>query len=102
MANHPHRFEPKEYRGRRSYFVTLCAHGNEPLFSDAATARLVIDQLFRSAANRGFSVTAYCVMRDHVHAVVSGSQEDSDFIKWINLWRQLSGYEFKRLTGRLL
>ena len=41
-------------------------------------------------------------MSDHVHAVVSATREDCDFIKWVNLWRQLSGYEFKRRTGRHL
>jgi REP element-mobilizing transposase RayT len=31
-------------------------------------------------------------MPDHVHALVRGVREDSDFLKWLDLWRQLSGF----------
>jgi len=49
-----------------------------------------------------FVVTAYSVNIDHVHLVMTGRRDDSDLIKWIGLWRQKTGYEYKRRTGTRL
>ena len=102
MAHHPHRLERSEYQGLRAYFITACAYGRLKVFEDAATAQLVIDQLFRTATKHGFVITAYCVMKDHVHVLLTAKREDCDLLKWINLWGQLTGYEFKQRTGQHL
>jgi len=41
-------------------------------------------------------------MQDHAHALVTGRRQDSDFMKWIKHWRQMTSYEFKQRTGRPL
>ena len=41
-------------------------------------------------------------MRDHVHVLVAGERPDSNFIKWVHLWRQLSGFYYRRRTGHFL
>ena len=38
-------------------------------------------------------------MPDHVHVLLEGTREDSDFIKWIDLFKQLSAYYEKRRSG---
>ena len=38
-------------------------------------------------------------MPDHVHVLVEGLQEDSDFVKWLDLFRQLAGFWGKRHCG---
>jgi REP element-mobilizing transposase RayT len=41
-------------------------------------------------------------MPDHVHILVEGTRDDSDFVKWLDLFRQLSGYQEKRRSGGVL
>lgn len=41
-------------------------------------------------------------MPDHVHVLVEGTRADSDFLKWLDLFRQLSGYAEKRRSGAVL
>ena len=41
-------------------------------------------------------------MPDHVHVLVEGLRPDSDFLKWLDLWRQLTGFYEKRRTGNYL
>jgi len=41
-------------------------------------------------------------MPDHTHVLVKGLQHDSDFLKWLDLWRQLSGYWVKRRSAQPL
>jgi REP element-mobilizing transposase RayT len=38
-------------------------------------------------------------MPDHVHALVEGLRPDSDFLMWLGLWRQLTGFYERRETG---
>lgn len=47
-------------------------------------------------------VIAYTPMPDHVHVLLQGVRDDSDFLKWLNLWRQLTGYWHKRHRQRPL
>ena len=41
-------------------------------------------------------------MRDHVHVLVAGERSDANFIKWLKLWRQLSGFYYRQRTGHFL
>lgn len=41
-------------------------------------------------------------MPDHHHSLVEGMSDSSDFIKWRDLFRQLSGYAEKRRSGQRL
>ncbi len=38
-------------------------------------------------------------MPDHVHALVEGLRPDSDFLMWLGLWRQLTGFYERHETG---
>ena len=42
------------------------------------------------------------MMPDHVHVLVEGARDDSDFLKWLELFRQLSAYWEKRRSGNVL
>ena len=64
--------------------------------------RVVIDHLLRAAAKHGFADIAHVVMPDHVHSLLEGERADSDFIKCLDLWRQLSGFYWRQRTGQRL
>ena len=102
MANHPHRLPRVHYIGRRTHFLTACTHFRRELFRDPETCRLVIVQLLRASRKHGFEVIAYVIMPDHVHVLVEGTREDSDFLKWLDLFRQLSAYWEKRRSGQVV
>ena len=56
----------------------------------------------RASRKHGFAVIAYVLMPDHVHVLVEGLRDDSDFLKWLHLFRQLAGYWEKRRSGAVL
>ena len=60
---------------------------------------IVTLQLMRASRKHAFVVIAYSLMPDHVHVLVEGLQNDSDFLKWLDLFRQLSGFWGKRHCG---
>lgn len=41
-------------------------------------------------------------MPDHVHSLIEGLRWDSDFIKCLDLWKQLSGHYWRTRTGNFL
>ena len=99
MANHPHKLARTEYVGKRTYFLTLNTHFRREIFREPAACRLVIEQFLRASRKHGFVAIAYTVMRDHFHALIEGTRDDSDFIKWIDLFKQLSAYYEKQRSG---
>ena len=56
----------------------------------------------RASREHGFDVISYVYMPDHHHSLVEGTRDDSDFIKWLNLFRQLSGFAEKRRSNQTL
>ena len=41
-------------------------------------------------------------MTDHLHALVQGRQDDSDFRRFVTRFKQSTGFDWKRRTGRTL
>ena len=62
----------------------------------ASVASGVIEQILRKAAHFEFAVLAYCVMPDHVHALVESKSERSDFTAFVKLFKQTTGFAFRR------
>ena len=56
----------------------------------------------RASNKHRFAVIAYVLMPDHIHVLVEGLRDDSDFLKWLVLFRQLAAYEVKRRFGHTL
>lgn len=77
-----------EYLGEARYFVTMCC--GERLFGEAASVTAVRTQLLRTADSYRFAVLAYTFMPDHVHLLVEGTSESSDFRRFITTWRRRS------------
>ena len=60
------------------------------------------DQFLRTASAYGFEIVAYCFMPDHMHALVAGDRPDSDFKKFVAMYKQRSGFAHRRTTGERL
>jgi putative transposase len=95
MANHPPRLENFSYVGQYRYFLTICANRREPVLTSARVACVVIEQLLRSAKARAFEVLAYGAMPDHIHALVVGLTDASDFREFVRVYKQHMGHWWK-------
>ena len=89
------------YRGRYGYFVTInTAECQRELVGDFAET--CAGKLLESAARSSFEVMAYCMMPDHVHILLRGTTDEADLVKCIKLFKQLTGFAFRKRTGQQL
>jgi putative transposase len=100
MANHPPHLEGFSYTGQHRYFLTICAHRREPVFTASPVACFVIDQLLRSAKAKTFEVLAHGVMPDHLHALVVGLTPASDVKEFVRSYKQHTGHWWKHEHGQ--
>lgn len=56
-------------------------------------------QLLRTSDDYRFEIIADCVMPDHLHALLNGLAEDADFRRFVSMYKQRTGFEFKRRTA---
>jgi putative transposase len=87
------------YKGTYRYFVTLCIYNKENVFNDDSLVSSLLDLLRDLSGKFHFRVWAYCFMPDHLHLLIEGKDEASDFKKFISSFKQQSGYEYKKKTG---
>ena len=98
----PHRLETTDYRGYRLYFLTIGTNGRARHFTVYAAVELVWLHFLRTATATKFDILAYCFMPDHVHLVVAGLQEGSDFRHFVRAAKQSSGFAFARAFHKRL
>ena len=75
------------YRGRRLYFVTICAHKRKGVFTDSAIVNAAIGVLRETCRAHSFGVYAYCFMPDHVHLVLVGGEDSADLALLIRAFK---------------
>lgn len=98
----PIRLAAESYIGPKTYFLTVCTDRRRSMFSSARTVEVVLNCLMESLRDGGFSIPAYCFMPDHLHILVEGLHPDSDLLKSMKLFKQVSAYRYKRQTGGAL
>ena len=69
------------------------------MFAVAQCAGMARDQFLSTAAAYRLAVIAYCLMPDHMHALVEGLAEDSDFRRFVSMFKQRSTFASRRLGG---
>src|SRR2546421_3215013 len=90
------RLSRTDYIGRRAYFITICTENRAPSFSPERTGPWLLEKLFATASSFDFLLHAYCVMPDHLHWVSEGCKDTCDLIKFVDLFKQRTAYEFTR------
>jgi putative transposase len=95
------RLNQELYRHQRVYFLTLCCLDETANLTDSKTVDWMLNELKACCVKHGFKNLAYCFMPDHLHLLLEG-QEDSDLIKLIKLFKQLTGYRFCKETNNKL
>jgi len=87
--------------GPFGYSLSLVTRGRAATFSNPCVVQAVLDCLTLSCAQYGFSLHAYCFMPDHLHLLVSSS-DDSSLTDFVRHFKQLSGHRYKREHGARL
>jgi len=91
----PPRAPSFEYLGRYRYFVTAVTRDRAQSFRNVDFVSQVAAQIPPFFEQRGFAVTAYCLMPDHVHLLLEGISDDADLREAFRVWKQLVGYAWK-------
>ena len=86
------------YRHPSAYSITTAVKGRRPVFRDAQIVEMCLQKLREAAAKNGFEVVAYSFMPDHLH-LLARTVENGDLVAFMRLFKQLSGYAYRRLTG---
>jgi REP element-mobilizing transposase RayT len=58
-----------------------------------------VDVILASASETKFEVMAYSVMPDHVHLLTHGLDASSNLSRFVQRFKQVTGFEFKKATG---
>ncbi|MFH1540595.1 MAG: transposase [Elusimicrobiota bacterium] len=99
------RLEDFGYKGVYRYFITVCTNKNVgQCFSIAKKDAInnIIELLKSVSIEFNFIVWVYCFMPDHLHLLIEGCNENSDFKKFISMFKQKSGFYYKRLFQKKL
>jgi REP element-mobilizing transposase RayT len=101
-SRRPPRLPHDHYRGMQRYFLTINTFERRRTFEFAEYVGFVLDQFLRTCAAYSFELTAYCFMPDHVHALIEATSDHALFLKFVAMFKQRSGYDFKQRTGNPL
>jgi REP element-mobilizing transposase RayT len=99
---HPRRLIGVSYTGLAAYFVTTCTLARRNVFHDIEFGREAADLLIAHSARCDFEVSAYCLMPDHAHVLVTARTQESSLSDLARTWKQTTGYRWHvRRGGRL-
>jgi REP element-mobilizing transposase RayT len=101
-SRRPLRLDRSLYVGLQAYFLTICAFRARKVFTDHETASATCEQFVRASRTQRFAVLAYCLMPDHFHGLVEAEQEDCDFIRLVDRFKQATGFAYRQRTGSTL
>jgi putative transposase len=89
----------EHYVGQRRYFITLCCPLRRPLLRDASVARLVVEMLRDVSFEYRFAVYVYCVMPNHLHALVIGLDRSSNMMNVVEHFKKVTNEFHRKLRG---
>jgi REP-associated tyrosine transposase len=96
------RLDTFDYLGRHRYFLTFCTSDRHRAFVGNRPVDLVRAQIHAASGERGFVITAYVFMPDHLHLLMKGVSDTSDLREFAGLAKQRSGFVYSRESGRRL
>jgi len=95
MGTKYHRLPRDCYKGRIAASFTVCLKKREPFFVDPNIVQLFVDVLKKVAEKHTF-FAIYCFMPEHLHLIFLGRGENSDLLRGIEEFKQVSGYFLAR------
>jgi putative transposase len=96
------RLPAQYYVGPKSHFITICCDSRRHYLGNAATAEMVREYLLDCARRYGFVVRAYCLMPNHLHMLVQGTDVSANLTKFMRIFKSRTAFAFQRRDGRKL
>jgi len=90
------------YLGTYRYSITICTYNKKKIFTDKELVSWLVKSLEEKAKLLNFKVWAWCLMPDHLHLLVEGSNSDSNLKKFISSYKQQTSFEFKKKMNQRL
>jgi putative transposase len=85
-----------DYTGTYAYSITILTKDRIVRFKDSKIVGRLVSILTETARSERFNVLSYCFMPDHLHLLVAGEVDQSNLKKFIGLFKQKSGYWFRK------
>ena len=85
-----------DYVGIYAYFITILTKDRVAWFNKAEIVDALSNILMETARLETFDILAHCFMPDHFHLLLRGADDHSNLKKFISLFKQKSGYWFKK------
>ena len=89
------RLPAENYIGRRRFFITLCCARKRKFFAQGSFARRIIEILRATAIQHKMAVYTYCLMPDHLHALVIGLDPSSNLQIFVMDFKRNATVEFQ-------
>jgi len=96
------RLKDFSYKGCYRYFITICAHNKNSIFTEKNLTDDILRDLEKISDKHKFSVWVYCFMPDHLHLLVEGKNESSDLNKFISEFKQVTGFKYSKRSKEKL
>ena len=79
-----------DYSSRRVYFVTIVAEDRRNLFHNKEFAKEVVDCLLNLREEMKFNLYGYCLMPNHLHALIGIGESEKDSGKICGAFKSLT------------
>jgi REP element-mobilizing transposase RayT len=90
-----------DYLGRYAYHLIVVTARRQPVLTNT-TADHVVASLGTAATATNFDLLAFAIMPDHAHILALGTDDEASLIRFMQRFKQLTGFRFKREHGREL
>ena len=100
ITDRPRRLTGVSYVGFQRYLVSTCTAFRKPVFEDHVVGDDTVAQILQAARELEFDVTAYCLMPDHVHLLLTARLEAADLTRFVKHAKQVTGFTYRRATGQ--
>jgi putative transposase len=88
--NNSLRLQSFDYSSRRVYFVTIVVEKRRNVFYDRNFGREVVDCLLNLRAEMKFNLYGYCLMPNHLHALIGIGESESDLGRICGAFKSLT------------
>lgn len=95
-----HRLDPKLYTGLVCATFTLCIKNNTYIFTEENIVNIFVRFLNKTIEKYKIKNWVYVFMPNHLHIILEGQTENSDLLKCISLFKQLTGYWLSRTQAK--
>lgn len=96
------RLPAENYVGRRRYFITICCDRRRKHLAQSSIAASIVEILRATALQQKMAVYTYCLMPDHLHALVIGLEPSSNLQIFVMDFKRKATAEFQSSNSNSL